>query len=162
MRTNHFRRQSFQVGVTLIETVIFIIVVSVGLSVLVTAFSAFLGNSVDPIVQVRALECAQAKLDEIMARKFDENSPTGGVPPCGSAETGATACAGISNDSDFDDVGDYDGQVDNSRANCSISVTVSNAGGDLGLAIAQARLITVDVTSPGGGIVTLSTYKANF
>lgn len=149
-------------GVTLIETVVFIIVVSVGLSVLVTAFSSFLGNSVDPIVQVRALECAQAKLDEIVARKFDENSPTGGVPPCGSAEVGAVACAGISSDADFDDVGDYDGQTDNSNPSCSITVAVSNAGGDLGLPAAQARLITVTVTSPGGGNATLSTYKANF
>lgn len=149
-------------GVSLIEMVVFIIVVSIGLTAMVLAMNNHLSNSVDPIVHTRALECAQAKLDEISARKFDENSPTGGVPACGSAEQGAVVCAGIAPDGDFDDVGDYSGQVDNTDANCSITVTVANAGGDLGLAADQARRITVDVISPGGGRATLSTYRTNF
>ena len=77
---------SHQYGVTLIELVVFIVVLSIGLTAMVTAMNNHLSNSVDPIVNTRALECAQAKLDEISARKFDENSPTGGVPACGSGE----------------------------------------------------------------------------
>ena len=149
-------------GVTLIEMVVFIVVLSIGLTAMVAVLNNHLSNSVDPIVNTRALECAQAKLDEISARKFDENSPTGGVPACGSGEVGAVPCLGIVPDGDFDDVGDFQGQLDNSDSNCSVSVTVTNAGGDLGLSADQARRITVDVTSPGGGYATLSTYRTNF
>ena len=149
-------------GVTLIELVVFIIVLSVGLTAMVSALNNHLSNSVDPIVNIRALECAQAKLDEISARKYDENSPTGGVPACGSAEQGAVACLGIAPDGDFDDVGDYSNQVDSSNIDCVVSVSVVNAGGDLGLSPDQAKRITVDVISPGGGRATLSTYRTNF
>ncbi|MCW8196634.1 type II secretion system protein [Proteobacteria bacterium 005FR1] len=151
-----------QRGVTLIELVVFIVVVSIALTAMISAMNYNLVKSVDPVVQMRALECAQAKLDEISARKFDENSPTGGVPACGSAEAGAVACAGIAAEAQLDDVGDFAGQVDNSNPDCSISVTVVNAGGDLGLPADQARRVTVNVTSPGGGQATLSTYRSNF
>lgn len=151
-----------QRGVTLIELVVFIVVLSIGLTAMVMAMSSHLINSVDPIVQMRALECAQAKLDEITARKFDESSPTGGVPACGSAESGASACTGIAPEAQLDDVGDFAGHSDNSNAECSISVTVVNAGSDLGLPDEQVRLVTVDVSSTGGGRATLSTYRTNF
>lgn len=162
MRTDYFLMPWRIKGVTLIEMVVFIIVLSIGLTAMVAAMNNHLSNSVDPITNIRALECAQAKLDEISARKFDENSPTGGVPACDSAEVGAAACLGIVPDADFDDVGDYNGQVDNSDSNCTVSVSVVNGGGDLSLSAAQARRITVDVVSPGGGRATLSTYRANF
>lgn len=163
MLTSHCAvQQNNNHGVTLIETVVFIVVLSIGLTAMVKAMNNHLSNSVDPISNTRALECAQAKLDEISARKFDENSPTGGIPACGSAEQGSVACLGIVADSDFDDVGDYNNQVDNSDSNCSITVTVVNGGTDLGLSANQARRITVDVTSPGDGRTSLTTYRTNF
>lgn len=151
-----------QRGVTLIELVVFIVVVSIALTAMISAMNYNLIHSVNPIVQMRALECAQAKLDEISARRFDESSPTGGVPACGSAEAGAVACTGVAAEVQLDDVGDFAGQVDSSNPDCSVSVTVVNAGGDLGLPADQARLVTVNVTSPGGGNATLSTYRTNF
>lgn len=154
--------RKLQVGVTLIEMIIFIVIISVSLVVLLSVYNQAVSNSVDPIVQVRALECAQAKLEEILARKFDENSPTGGIPACGSGEPGAVACAGIVADSDFDDVGDFNGQVDTSNPDCTITVSVTEGGNALGIPQNQARLIRVDVTSPGGGATTLSAYKTNF
>ncbi len=154
--------QGRQAGVSLIELIVFIIIISVALVTLLKVFSQGVSHSVDPIVQVRALECAQSKLEEILARKFDENSPTGGVPACGSAELNASNCAGIVSDSDYDDVGDYNGQVDTANADCTITVTVSEAGNALSLPNNEARLIRVDVTSPGGGNTTLSAYKVNF
>ena len=155
-------RMSLGSGVTLLEMVVFIVVLSIGLTAMVTVMNNHLSNSIDPIANTRALECAQTKLDEISARKFDENSPTGGVPACGSAEPGAVSCLGINPDTDFDDVGDYSGQVDNSDSNCSVTVTVVDGGGDLGISANQARRITVDVISPGGGRSTLTTYRTNF
>ena len=162
MRTDRSRFAG-QAGVTLIEMIVFVIVVSIALVALISVFNQAMINSVDPLIRIQALECAQAKLDEVTSRKFDENTPTGGVPACGSAETGASACAGIIADADFDDIGDYNGQtfVD---GNCNVSVSVVGEGTDLGIAddANLVRLITVTATSADGNTVVLSTYQTNF
>ena len=154
-----------QAGFTLLELIVAIVVLRLALGALLGVFNQAAINSVDPVVQIRALECAQSKMDEILARKFDENTPSGGVPACGSADIGAPACGGISADAGLDDVGDYNGHSDNSLDQCEISVVVSNAGTELGLGPgnnAQARRITVSVNSTGGGSAVLSAYRTNF
>lgn len=139
------------------------VVVSIALVALMGVFNRAAENNVDPLVQIRALECAQAKLDEILARKFDENTPTGGVPACSSFDAAGSNCAGIVADSDLDDVGDYNGHTDTTKANCSITVEVIEDGTAIGLGSdAQARRINVTATSDGGGAATLSAYKVNF
>lgn len=159
MLTDLLRQQR---GVTLIELVVFLVVVSIALTTIVMAMNSSLIRSVDPLLDMRALECAQAKLDEINARKFDRNSPTGGIPACGSGLEGAEPCAGIIPGTQFDNVGDYAGLVDTSDPHCRIAVSVSEAGADLGLPMEQARLITVRVSTEGGGSAVLSTYRSNF
>lgn len=152
-----------QLGFTLIELIVAIVVISIALLALINVFNQASINSVDPIVQVRALECAQAKMDQILARKFDENTPSGGVPACGSADAGAIACLGITADAALDDVGDFQLHTDNRLDQCQISVAVANAGTELGLsANDQARRITVTVNSTGGGSAVLSAYRTNF
>jgi MSHA pilin protein MshD len=147
-------------GVTLIETMVFLVVVSIALVTLLRVYNQAVVNSVDPLLQVRALELAQAQLDEILARKFDENTPTGGVPACGSL--GAAPCLGIVPDGEFDDVGDYDGLLDNSHPNHTIAVSVVEAGAELALPASQARRISVSVTVGGSDTLVLSVYKTNF
>ncbi|WP_185231586.1 type IV pilus modification PilV family protein [Teredinibacter franksiae] len=150
-------------GVTLVETIMFLVVMGIALTALLMVFSQSVVNSVDPVVRVKALEVAQSQLDEIMSRKFDENTPTGGFPACGSAD--GPSCLGISPDGDFDDVGDYAGFSDNAYPLYPVSVTVVNAGDELGdpvLPVEQARRITVTVGMPGGDTLTLSAYRTNF
>lgn len=160
MPINAFSRPR-QGGITLIELIVFIVVMGIALTVMVTAMNSSLIRSVDPVMDIRALECAQAKLDEVVARRFDKNSPMGGIPACGS--TGALACAGIASDSALDNVGAYADYLDPDDSYCGrIEVSVSPAGVDLGLSAEQARLITVRVQTRGGGSAVLSTYRANF
>lgn len=153
-------------GVTLIELLVFIVVMAIALAAVVGVYSQAVRGSNDPLIRLRALELGQAQLDEILARKFDENTPNGGVPACDS--TGGPVCAGIVADSDYDDVGDYNGFVDNSHSGYSIQVSVVEAGDDLGLIASRARLITVTVsapalsTSPSGSSINLSAYRVNF
>ena len=149
-----------QQGVTLIELIVFIVIVSISLVTLVRVFNQSVVNSVDPVTRVRALELAQAQLDEILSRKFDENTPPGGIPACGTS--GGLACLGIIGDTDFDDVGDYNGQSFGS-APYTIAVTVIEAGTEIGLASNDlARKITVTVDIPGGDALVLAAYKTNF
>lgn len=157
-----------QRGVTLIELIVFIVVVSIALTVMVTAMNSSLIRSVDPVMDIRALECAQAMLDEINARKFDENSPTGGIPACVWDPGGVYVCGGIvphnpgDEVSDKNDVGDFE-NYQGERHRCDISVSVTDAGADLGLADDRnARLITVEARTASGGKTVLSTYRTNF
>ena len=158
-RTSH----THQTGLSLIELVVFIVVVSIALVALISVYNEAMINSIDPLIRVRALECAEARLDEITSRKFDESSPTGGVPACGSAETAAVACTGITVDAGLDDIGDYNGRtfVD---GDCNVTVSVVGEGTDLGLADNEnlVRLITVSSNMPDGGVIRLSTYHTNF
>ena len=156
----HGPQPAHQSGFTLMEVIVFIVVVAVAMGALLAVFNNSVVNSVDPAVRIKALEKGQALLDEILARKFDENTPTGGVPACDSS--GGSACAGIAPDGDFDDVGDYHGYSDTSDARFPVTVSVTQAGADLGLAANRARLITVSVAMPGGPGLTLSAYKVNF
>ncbi|WP_188150347.1 type IV pilus modification PilV family protein [Teredinibacter waterburyi] len=146
-------------GVTLIETIVFLVVIAIALTGLMMVFNESVTKSVDPVVRIRALELGQGQLDEVMSRKFDENTPTGGIPHCGAVS--GVACLGITADSGFDDVGDYDG-FSRTVDGYSLTVSVSEAGDDLGLSAAEARLVQVVVTMPGGDSLQLAAYRANF
>ncbi|WP_045861538.1 type IV pilus modification PilV family protein [Teredinibacter purpureus] len=147
-------------GVTLIETIFFLVIMSVALTALLLVFNESVVKSADPVVRVRAIEIAQAQLDDILSRKFDENTPTGGVPACDSPS--GVACLGVAPDGSFNDVGDYNGFVDGSDPLYPVSVSVSAVSfGPTGAQV-PARLITVTVGIPGGDALMLSTYRANF
>lgn len=160
MPTEFCVKRRAQTGVSLLELVVFIVVVSIGLSTLLMVFNQSVVRSSDPAVTIKALESAQALMDEILARKFDENTPTGGIPACDSNE--GEPCLGIVSDGDFDDVGDYHNYSLNSDGNFQINVAVTAAGADLGLPAARARLIRVTVAMPGEREMVLSAYKVNF
>ncbi len=118
-------------GFTLIELVIGIVLFSIVLTLVTTLVAPQARRSVDPILQIRAVELAQSVLREISARSFDENSDRiNGVircnedlnddgevdpPPIGDeAEKECTANLDLGNEAGesratFDDVDDYDG-----------------------------------------------------
>lgn len=147
-------------GVTLIEVIVFIVVVNLALVTVLQIYGQAVVNSVDPIVRIKATELARATLDNVLTRKFDEATPSGGLPACGTA--GAPACVGVQTDADYDDVGDFDGYVDNSHTGFPVSVAVAYAGADIGLANTAAKKITVTVGMPDGNSVVLAAYKGNY
>jgi len=146
-RTNLF----LQRGVSLLELIVFLVVVSIASSALLATFSYSASHNADPIIHVRALELAQAKLDEILALKYDANTPTGGIPACDS--TGGVPCNNLT-DSDMNDVDDYNGVSDTPYTGYTRKVTVT-VGNNL-------KLITVTITAPKNVTLTLAAFKANF
>ena len=159
---------SEQRGFTLIEMVVFLVVISIGLGALLAVYNQSLVNSVDPIVRVKMLEIAQSQLDEVAARKYDENTPTGRVPACGSAETDAQPCSfgldpgeNLTVAASLDDVDDFHNYTA-TVSGYNSAVTVALAGVDLSLASDRAKRITVTVTAPTGDSLTLSSYRVNF
>jgi MSHA pilin protein MshD len=138
----------FQFGISLIEMVVFIVVVSIALLALVGVYRQATSRNVDPIIRVRALEAAQSKLDEILSLKYDGTTPTGGVPAC-------TACDNTRDDN-MDDVDDYDNRTDVPYTGFSRTVTVTTDTANM------IKLIQVRVTSPSGETILLAAERANF
>jgi MSHA pilin protein MshD len=144
-------KKQFQQGVSLIEMVVFIIVVGIASSALFATYNYSLLHNTDPLIQVRALELAQAKLDEVLALKYDANTPTGGIPAC---DTPTGVACNNSPDANMNDVDDFHDVSDEPYTGYTRRVTVTTANNE--------KLITVRVTAPRGFSVTLAAYKANF
>lgn len=138
--------KSTQKGVSLIELIVFIVVVSIALLALVGVYRQATINNADPIIRMRALEAAQSLLDEIISLKYDEQTPTGGVPACTTCDNNP--------DLNMDDVDDYHNFLDEPYPNYELSVSVTTAN--------NIKLITVSVTTPTNETFLLSAERANF
>lgn len=158
-----------QSGATLVELVMTIVIISIAVAGVVGAFATIAGRSADPLNQTRAVELAQLYLDEILAKKYDEGTSDGGVPPYSGAciiktEEGVRAA--------FDDVDDYHNLNDdppkspiNNLAGYNgfqVTIAVVCAGNEVGLAPADAKRVRVTITTPGGPVFDFSAYRANF
>jgi len=169
-------------GFTLIETVVSIVVVGILLPLVVAFFVPELSRSVDHLESVRAAELGKSYLEEILGRRFDENSEIGNVRRCGDIASGASACSATlgpdagevwGDRSTYDDADDYNGLNDSPPTNVvgesragyagfAVQVAVVNAQADLGLGANNVKRIDVDVTAPSGTHFVFSAYKANF
>ena len=158
IKSSHSFQIFHQCGVSLIELIFFIVIVGIASGGLIQAYNYSLMHSVDPVIKVRALESVQSKLDEILALKFDANTPTGGIPSCSSTGTGAAICNNTP-DSDMNDVDDFNGFTDTPYTGYTRTVTVTTV---TAATANDEKLITVTVTAPLNFSVALSAYKANF
>lgn len=142
-----------QRGLTLIELVIFIVVVSVGVVGILSVFNVTVKASADPVVRKQAIAVAEAMLDEILAKDFTVGGYTG------------------TDRAQFDDVSDYAGYaqtgikaVDGSAITGleSYSVVVAiDATAALGLPAGDIKKVTVSVTG-SGNTITLIGYRTNY
>jgi len=163
-------------GFTLIEIIVSIVVFGILITLLIVGFAPNIRRGADPLFSMRAVELGQSYLEEILGKRFAENSPPGNGLRCG--ETGGPgACSAIGAEeaghNSFDDVDDYNGlnempPIDSSGApragydNFRVQVSVSYAGADIGVNNTDAKRITVTVTDPSGNASLFSAYKANF
>ncbi|MEH6358630.1 MAG: type II secretion system protein [Pseudomonadales bacterium] len=149
-----------QRGFTLIELILFIVIVGVATTGLFSAINSSTVNNVNPLFQVRSLELAQAQMDEIFGKRYDDKSPSGGFPPCGSGEVGAVACDSSDSKTDLSDVDDYHGftTVPTGYGGYTMNVVVA----DVTLNSRPAKLITITVDSSASTPVTLSAFRGNF
>ena len=173
--------QKTQSGFTLVETIIVIVMVGALMAGMSVLFMENVGNSHKPYLRQKALAAANAYMDEILTKRWNEATPLGGgcvITGSGNCTTpGAPGAVAIGDDGDtrstYDDVDDFDGisgsPLQDSTGNnmpgyggFTVDVSVVSPGSVWnGIAVADVRLITVDVTSPGGEKISLSAYRAN-
>jgi len=144
-------------GFTLIELIVFIVVVSAGLTGIMLVVDTVVKASADPLVRKQTMSIAESLLEEILLRDF-ANPDEGQVNPPSRAQ--------------FDNVGDYAGYTTLAgiedragapvtglgRYNISPPVSVVSTGELTGVA---ALKVTVHVTGPMG-TVSLSGYRGNY
>lgn len=177
MQSRHrHARPDLHRGFTLLEVILFIVVVSGGLAGLLTVFNTGVTNSADPMVRKQALLIAEGSLNEVLQKSF-QNDPAdsnNSSSTLGCTPTTTPACTANSWSArpNYNDVDDFNGfaqtgirQIDGSTAvnglasySVSISVTPSALGA---ISAANAKKITVTV-SGGGQTVSLSGYRTNY
>jgi MSHA pilin protein MshD len=150
-----------QYGISLIELIIFIVIVSGALAGLLLVMNVNTKNSADPLIQKQALTIAESLLEEIELQDF--SNPIGGF-------TGAAVQA---NRASFDDIFDYDGfatigifPADGSAtgvtglADYSVSASVATIAWVAGAT--DAAQIIVTVTEPNGQTIDAVGYRVNY
>ena len=167
-------------GFTLIELIIFIVIVGVGLTGILLALNQGVVNSADPQVRKQALAIAQSLIEEISLQAItfcdpnDANVDTAtSAASCTVSEATATPGENRFGTPQFNNVIDYDGYamspiVDITNTPIaglgaySAAVTVQAAAlGSIGAA-GDALLIRVVVTGPGGVQQALSGYRTRY
>jgi MSHA pilin protein MshD len=152
-----------QQGFSLVEVILFMVVVSVALISLVQAFNLANVGSADPVLRRQSLAIAQGLLDEISFKDFE--NPAGGY----------SGTAGDPNEferSQFDDLMDYHGfeqtgirTLDNTLVtgleNYAVSVEVADDTINTDPST-PAKRIRVTVTDPANRELVLETYRANY
>ncbi|MFO7530450.1 MAG: type II secretion system protein [Marinobacter sp.] len=163
----------WQLGVTLVELIITIIVLGVAIAGVVGAFSVISGRSADPLNQTRAITLSQLYMDEILTRYYDESTPVGG----GKVPSGDVDCTTAGPDGEtrptYDDADDYDGLSDSppkdgegndlsGYGGFAVTVAVACAGSEVGVAEQEAKRIDITITDPSGQDWLFTAYRANF
>lgn len=84
-----------QRGFTLIETVIFIIVLAVGFTGIFNLITSATLNSSAPLIRERTLVIAHAYMDEVISKRWHENTPVGGgcIDSDGALATPGDSCS---------------------------------------------------------------------
>jgi MSHA pilin protein MshD len=149
-----------QQGVSLVEVIMFILVVGIALAAVVNVFIVASRGSADPVLGRQSLAIAQALLDEVRGKAY-ANPPGGYAGPYNAATRHL-----------FDDVMDYQG-YDQTGISDLTNVPLSGLEGyRVRVAVAQAALaavpladglrITVTATDPAGTDTVLEGYRANY
>ncbi|RJG49981.1 type IV pilus modification PilV family protein [Motilimonas pumila] len=120
-----------QLGFTLVELVVGIVVMAVAFTIITTMLVTQSRDSIDPLHQMRAAELAQSVLNEIVGRSYDENSDhNGGVYRCGEQWWQGPALASGSSWYDFTNQQWQLWQVSDTVTDVPCSVTLGKDSGE--------------------------------
>jgi len=163
---------SAQKGVTLVELVVSIVIISVAMVALLNAFGVSVSQNADPILRSKSLKLAQIYLDEALSKYYDHGTPVGGVPAVASP-----SCSGLGSETgetrvDFNDVDDFHDIDDSPPQKQSgalsgytgyrVQVSVACVGDDVGASSNEhVKKVLVTVTAPDQSQITIASYKGN-
>ena len=168
-------------GFSLVEMIVTILIISIATVGISSSLAFGLRHQSDGIWRTKAVALAEAYSEEISARRYDENTPNGGVPACSPTTTSCSSAANFDDGEargDFDDVDDYNGISDlppqdafgaprpgynNYRVSVSVAYASAAQVTALGLADASdAKIVTISVTPPGQADMSFTLLRSNY
>ncbi len=160
------------------ELIVTMSVVSIAVLALTYTLSSAFARQSDGLWQAKTVALAEAYVEEIMARRYDETTPLGGVPPCPPVACSAALGAEGESRGQFDDVDDYNGldeqpprdadgnvraDYDGYRVQVSVAYATAGQVGTFGLDDASdAKLVTVTVSPPSGAPLSFAVLRGNY
>lgn len=154
-----------QQGISLIELILFIVIVSISVMSLLLVLNVTTQGSVDPLMRKQALAIAESLLEEVQLQDF--SNPTGGFP--------SEATPTQANRALFDDVMDYNGftttgiyPADGSSTGVAglsgynVKVVVETIAAWASISAGDVVQITVTATDPSGQTVQAVGYRVNY
>ena len=175
-----------QRGLSMVELIMFIVIVGVGVAGILLVFSVTTKASADPLIQKQMLAIAEALMEEVQAKPFTYCDPDDSqATTATSATVGPTGCQAtveglgpegetrVSATTPFDNVNDYGATLNISPISDITgtpigglgvySATITVAGSALGgIAAGESLLITVTVTRSGTDSITLESYRTRY
>lgn len=173
-------------GVSLVELIVFIVIVSTGVAGVLGALNVTTRGSSDPLVLKQALAIAEAVMEEVQLMPFTYCDPDDTQAATAlSATVGATGCNAtveaigpdggetrLSTTTPFDNVNDYNtfsmtgitdvtGSPIGGLSAYSVSVSVTAQALDV-IPASESLLISVTVTGPANTTVTLHGYRTRY
>ncbi len=155
-----------QRGVTLVELILALLIVSIAVASILGVLGLSAGRSSDPLLVRQSLAVAESLLGEILAQPYTANDLDGGANAIG-PEAGETRGSATT---PFDHVDDYPGYAMNGIVNADgtpiaglsgYSAAVAVQAQALGnIAAGEGLLVTVTVTAPGGASFSHSGFRA--
>jgi MSHA pilin protein MshD len=154
------RAKRKQCGFTLIELIIFIVVVSVGITGILSVINTVVKSSADPMLRKQSIAIAESMLEEVLLKDYNNS--------LGPQTLNRTTWNLVPDANGYNVTGIKDSQ-NNAIAgleNYKISVTVAKATNADNAALAAlspaAYKVTVTVTDPSANAVTLTGYRASY
>ena len=154
-----YLQRRWQQGVTLIELIVAITIVSIAATTILGTMGTVASRSADAMIQQQAIAIGQAYLDEILQRWVVDPNPSGPPP-----NTGRGSWNLVDQYNGLTDVGARD-QFNNAIAALSaytVTVSVVPSSALTGIANSAARRIDVTVTHTPNVAVTLSGYRTSY
>lgn len=154
-------RTGFKIGgVSLIELVISIVVLSIAVVGVLSALGTIAGRSADPMIREQSIAIAQAYLEEISLSQFAATSSCPSVPAAGGRANFSHICHydGLSDSAPVDQNGDPLAGL----ANYSVRIAVTHSANLGGLSSAVTLRIDVSVTGPTNETFSLSGYRTDY
>ncbi|MHB1092095.1 type II secretion system protein [Thiobacillus sp.] len=176
-------------GLSLIELLVFIVVVGIAVTGVLSVYSLNARSSADPMVRKQALAVAESLLEEVLAKPYTycdpddanvETAQNASVGPLGCAttpegmgpEAGETRTANLT---PYDNVNDYNNfqmtsGIDDLSGNAVPGLTGYTASVQVqpppvpltGIPASETLLVTVTVNAPGNQSVSLSGYRTRY
>ncbi len=157
------RAGRMQRGFTLIEMIIFIVVVSVGIAGILSVMNTVVKSSADPMLRKQSIAIAESMLEEVLLKDY-----TNSLGPQAAIGNDRTPWNLVTDANGYSRTGitDPQGNAIAGLEHYSISVTVALATSSDNAALAAltpaAYKVTVVVTDPGANAVTLTGYRASY